>query len=83
MAKSFRSQEIVPESGVYEVKHSSHRLKHEVTILKGSLFPLCKRCGADVRFRLVNAVREHAHWHAGKDFGDLLISAQTPEPEAA
>ena len=83
MAKVFRSQEPVPESGVYDVSHVGHRLKHQVTILRGSNFPLCKKCGDNVRFRLVRPVRNHAHWHAGKDFGELLISASESAPEAA
>ena len=83
MAKVFRSQEPVPESGVYDVSHAGHRLKHQVTILRGSNFPLCKKCGDNVRFRLVRPVRNHAHWHAGKDFGELLISVQESAPEAA
>jgi hypothetical protein len=45
-------------SGVYRVSHDSHRLMHEATLLAGDVFPLCCRCGAQVRFELVRALRD-------------------------
>jgi hypothetical protein len=46
----------VPESGVYEVIHrDTHMQKHEVTCIKGTPFPPCRKCGKDVEFRLVHA----------------------------
>jgi CheY-like chemotaxis protein len=53
----FAPAELVPESGVYEVIHSDHRARHESTLLAGTRFPICKSCGAEVRFRLIMAVK--------------------------
>jgi hypothetical protein len=41
---------IAPRSGVYRVHHYAHRLPHLVTVIKGTILPECKRCGAKVRF---------------------------------
>jgi hypothetical protein len=49
----FHPEEQVPESGVYQVQHYRHRLYHEVTMLRGTTFPVCSECGHNVRFRLV------------------------------
>jgi hypothetical protein len=51
----FQPADKVPESGVYQVQHYRHRLYHEVTLLRGSLFPTCSDCESNVRFRLVRA----------------------------
>ena len=45
---------VVPETGIYRVVHSSHRLPHEVVILKGQRFPKCQRCSDRVYFELVH-----------------------------
>lgn len=45
-------------SGVYRVYHDSHRLMHEATLLAGDVFPLCRRCGDQVRFELVRSLRD-------------------------
>jgi hypothetical protein len=45
--------EIVPESGIYEAIHATHRATHHVTIAAGGVFPDCNVCDGDVRFRLV------------------------------
>ena len=47
--------ELVPESGIYKVSHSAHRLPHEVTLLLGKIFPRCEKCGELVEFRLVRS----------------------------
>jgi hypothetical protein len=41
---------IIPESGIYRVAHSAHRLPHEVTLLKGETFPKCQKCADAVTF---------------------------------
>jgi hypothetical protein len=51
----FQPADKVPESGVYQVQHYRHRLYHEVTLLRGSIFPSCSDCETNVRFRLVRA----------------------------
>lgn len=38
--------DIVPESGVYSVKHDgTHRQPHDVTCIVGRKFPPCRGCG--------------------------------------
>jgi hypothetical protein len=51
--KEFRPGERIPESGVYLVVHQQHRPTHEATLVAGKPFPVCARCGMDVRFRLL------------------------------
>ena len=43
---------LVPETGVYEVLHSAHRLPDVVTLLAGQKFPRCQACTEPVKFRL-------------------------------
>ncbi len=45
---------IVPESGIYKVVHQSHRLPHEVTLIKGQAFPRCSMCRDAVNFEVVH-----------------------------
>jgi hypothetical protein len=45
----------IPQSGIYRVLHSEHRLPHDVTLLTGEDFPRCAQCGNDVQFELVRA----------------------------
>lgn len=52
----FRTEEIIPASGIYRVYHSAHRLPHEVTLLKGERFPKCQKCSDTVTFKLVRAL---------------------------
>jgi len=46
---------IVPETGIYRVVHTTHRLPHEVVILRGQRFPKCQRCAENVLFELLHA----------------------------
>lgn len=55
--KSFKTGQIVPQSGIYSVTHAEHRLPHEVTLLQADAFPPCSRCGVRVRFELLRGVR--------------------------
>jgi hypothetical protein len=51
--KTFKSGELVPASGVYEVLHSSpHALGHREMYFEGSRFPQCGICSAAVLYRL-------------------------------
>ena len=50
-----RTGSTVPESGIYRVSHSQHRLPQEVTLLKGQAFPRCSRCAEDVVYELVRS----------------------------
>jgi hypothetical protein len=54
--RSFKTGAIIPDSGIYRVSHSAHRLPHEVTLLKGETFPKCQRCADTVTFELVRAM---------------------------
>jgi hypothetical protein len=51
----FETGAIVPETGIYRVTHTPHRLPHEVVILKGEHFPRCAKCTTSVLFDLVHA----------------------------
>lgn len=48
----FKPGESAPESGVYTVVHDRHRQNHMATVFKGERFPVCARCGRNVRFVL-------------------------------
>jgi len=43
---------LVPETGIYEVSHSAHRLPDQVTLLAGKEFPRCQACQEPVTFKL-------------------------------
>jgi hypothetical protein len=57
---TFRTDEIVPQSGIYRVRHSSHRVPHEVTLLRDQYFPRCANCDTAVIFELVRAVLDES-----------------------
>jgi hypothetical protein len=52
----FRTGEAIPESGIYRVIHSEHRLPHEVTLLRDEIFPKCAKCQDFVTFELLRGV---------------------------
>jgi hypothetical protein len=54
--KTFKTGQSVPQSGIYRVTHSDHRLPHEVTLLRSQGFPPCSKCGVEVKFKLVRGV---------------------------
>ena len=54
--RQYKPGERVPAAGIYRVSHSLHRLMHEATLLPGTTFPCCKRCGDAVRFGLLRRV---------------------------
>lgn len=49
----FKTGTVIPASGIYSVHHLAHRLPHEVTLLKGEIFPKCQKCGDAVTFKVV------------------------------
>jgi hypothetical protein len=57
--RPFSPGEKVPETGIYRVIHESHRLMHTATLAGMEIFPICKRCGANVRFSLVRPLRKY------------------------
>jgi hypothetical protein len=56
MAGKFKTGEVVPQSGIYQVVHTEHRLPHEVTLLRANAFPPCAQCGNKVTFKLLRGV---------------------------
>ena len=52
----FRTDEVVPQDGIYRVRHSKHRLPHEVTLLRHERFPKCASCQDAVIFELIRGV---------------------------
>lgn len=56
----FTTDGTIPQSGIYRVYHRSHRLPHEVTLLKGEKFPKCQKCPEAVRFKLLRALNYQA-----------------------
>src|SRR3954470_23957576 len=56
MAETYKTGDLVPQSGIYRVAHSEHRLPHEVTLLRSNPFPPCAQCGSEVNFKLLRAV---------------------------
>ena len=55
--KEFKPGEVVPESGLYFVRHKDHRGEHEVTLISVEEFPPCSVCQEQVRFRLSRAAK--------------------------
>jgi len=67
----------IPQSGIYKVIHSQHRLPHDVTLLAGQYFPRCASCGSDVQFELVRAAEgiDESRFH--------VVVYELPDAEAA
>ena len=55
-AKRFQTGDVVPETGIYEIVHSPHRLPHQAVLLKDERFPRCAKCDTAVSFEWVSAV---------------------------
>lgn len=55
MLHQFHSDEIIAETGVYQVIHKEHRLPLEVILLQDAKFPRCAKCEEPVIFELVTA----------------------------
>ncbi len=49
----FITDQIVPESGIYEVSHADHGLPSKAILLKGQRFPRCAMCAEAVSFEPV------------------------------
>lgn len=52
----YKPGQVVPQTGVYKVVHQRHRTAHQSTLLRGTKFPACKKCGEKVRFETVTPV---------------------------
>ena len=69
--KSLRTGCTVPESGIYRVLHSQHRLPQEVTLLAKQDFPRCSRCSDPVFYELVRSAPAGMSSH-GSAFNVML-----------
>ena len=48
----FKPGDSVPRSGIYQVVHYQHRMPHEAVVTERQMFPVCRVCGARVRYKL-------------------------------
>jgi hypothetical protein len=56
VAASFRNDDLVPASGIYEVRHALHTLPKEVALFKGECFPSCSNCHSAVFFTMIRPI---------------------------
>jgi hypothetical protein len=56
---------VVPDSGIYRVIHSQHRLPSEVTLIANQSFPRCSKCAEPVNFELVRSAPDIGIRHSG------------------
>lgn len=73
----FRAGEKIPETGVYRVFHTQHRVSHEVILLVGEKFPRCSQCETDVHFELLQSIPEI------EQDADFIRIYEIPHPERA
>ncbi|HEX3861093.1 MAG TPA: hypothetical protein VHY35_05320 [Stellaceae bacterium] len=61
MVHEFRPGGIVPDSGVYRIRHDPEHpeMAGQLTLIKGQLFPTCRGCGG-MRFTLSLAAENPA-----------------------
>jgi hypothetical protein len=50
--KQYRTGDTVPETGIYTVIHTAHRLAPEAVLHKDEKFPRCAKCSREVLFEL-------------------------------
>ena len=66
--------ELVTQSGIYEICHKDEpRVK--VLLVRNSIFPFCKRCGEQVRYKLLQAA---PHISEDPDFLESASEADIP-----
>jgi len=80
--KTFKTGEIVPQSGIYRVTHAEHRLPHEVTMLRSHEFPPCEKCGIRVRFKLLRGVSLDSFQIVLNSLPELVSDVVAEEPAA-
>ena len=51
----YRPGEKVPAAGIYKVAHDGHRDPHEASFRTSEPFPVCAKCGNNVRYELIAA----------------------------
>src|SRR5579872_1460083 len=65
----------VPDSGIYRVLHSQHRLPREVTLIRDQSFPRCSQCSEHVYFELERSAPEAG----GNRHGFAVMLYELPE----
>jgi hypothetical protein len=55
--QAFRTNDLVPASGIYEILHAQHLLAKQVVLFKSERFPKCSRCDFPVTFLLHHGLR--------------------------
>ena len=71
MHRRYRTDEIIPQTGVYYVFHEQHRLIRTVRLFSGDRFPRCSKCRDQVKFELLLEM---------SDFGQDRIHLYQLEP---
>ena len=71
--------EVVQCSGVYEICHSDEP-RATVLMFRNTLFPYCRRCGHEVRYKLL---QEAPHISEDPDFVEDLPEADNPSTDFA
>lgn len=82
MGEIYESGVVVPETGIYRVVHSAHRLSHEAVILKGHRFPKCQKCYEAVFFELIHAAPDLFR-HATYILYELPVIEESTEASTA
>lgn len=72
----YRPGSRAPRTGAYTVTHRLHRLSHIVLMEEHQAFPLCKKCGDDVRFELYMRIQ---HLSSDRDFQLDTETSQHPK----
>src|SRR5690349_7160333 len=71
--------ELVTQSGIYEICHKDEpRVK--VLLVRHSIFPFCKRCSHEVRYKLLQAA---PHISVDPDFHESIAESDIPETSNA
>jgi len=70
---SYVTGERVPTTGVYQVRHSRHRIEHLATLRETEIFPFCQVCGDTVVFDFMTQEDDFQPDHIGYD-SDFLTA---------
>jgi hypothetical protein len=68
----------VLQSGIYEICHNDEP-RSQVILTVGAVFPLCRKCGEKVRYKLVRAV---PHISEDPDFRESCTQSDNPLKDA-
>jgi hypothetical protein len=76
---SFKPGERVPTSGIYTALHHQHRIPHQVFAVEGEEFPVCRKCGDNLRFGLFQAA---GHIDLDHDFSKAAAAARASRDQS-